>query len=68
MLKKGGLAKFLMGERSVFVSDMRNSFSSGLYRPKEFFGVLYELLDPKTRMIASDWLRGEDLDDEDFVR
>ena len=66
VLKKDGLAKRLMGERSVFVGDMRASFPSGLYRPKEFFGVLYELLDPKTRMVASDWLRGEDLDDEDL--
>ncbi|PZO19399.1 MAG: KAP family P-loop domain-containing protein [Leptolyngbya foveolarum] len=66
VLKKGGLAKLLMGERSVFVSDMRASFRSGLYQPKEFFGVLYELLDPKTRMVASDWLRGEDLDDGDL--
>jgi hypothetical protein len=65
ILKRQSLAKRLMGERSVFVSDMRASFPSGLYRPKDFFGVLYELLNPTHRVIACDWLRGEDLDEED---
>ena len=66
VLKQQGLAKRIRGDRSVFVGDMRASFPSGLYRPKDFFGVLYELLDPRTRMVASDWLRGEDLDEEDL--
>lgn len=66
VLKKQGITKRIRGERNVFVSDMRASFPSGLYQPKEFFGVLYELLDPQTRMVASDWLRGEDLDEEDL--
>ncbi len=65
ILQRQGIAKRLMGERSVFVSDMRASFPSGVYRPKDFFGVLYELLNPKTRILAYDWLRGEDLDEED---
>jgi hypothetical protein len=65
ILKRQGLAKRLMGERSVFVSDMRASFPSGLYRPKDFFGVLYELLNPQNKVVAYDWLRGEDLDEED---
>ncbi|MGC1305884.1 MAG: P-loop NTPase fold protein [Phormidesmis sp.] len=66
VLKQEGIIKRIRGERSVFVSDMRASFPSGLYRPRDFFGVLYELLDPKTRMTASDWLRGEDLDEEEL--
>ncbi len=65
ILQRQGIAKRLMGERSVFVSDMRASFPSGVYRPKDFFGVLYELLNPETRIVAYDWLRGEDLDEED---
>ncbi|MGB3297748.1 MAG: ATP-binding protein, partial [Phormidesmis sp.] len=55
VLKRQGLAKRIRGERSVFVSDMRASFPSGLYRPRDFFGVLYALLDESTRMTASDW-------------
>ncbi len=65
ILQRQGLAKRLRGERSVFVGDMRVSFPSGIYRPKDFFGVLYELLNPETRIVAYDWLRGEDLDEED---
>jgi hypothetical protein len=66
VLNRQSFAKRMMGERSVFVRDMRASFPSGLYRPKDFFGVLYELLNPEHRMVAYDWLRGEDLDEEDL--
>lgn len=60
------MATKLLGERGAFVRDMRMSFPSGLYQPKDFFGVLYELLNPDNRIVAYDWLRGEDLDDEDL--
>ncbi len=66
VLKRQGLAKRIRGERSVFISDMRASFPSGLYRPRDFFGVLYALLDESTRLTASDWLRGEDLDEDEL--
>lgn len=66
VLKRPGMATKLLGERGAFVRDMRMSFPSGLYQPKDFFGVLYELLNPDNRIIAYDWLRGEDLDDEDL--
>lgn len=66
ILKDKGIAKRLLGERSVFVRDLYASFPSGLYRAKEFFGVLYDLLNPELRMTAYDWLRGEDLDEEDL--
>jgi len=66
VLKRPGMSTKLLGERGAFVRDMRMSFPSGLYRPKEFFGVLYELLNPANHIVAYDWLRGEDLDDEDL--
>ena len=66
VLQRPGMATKLLGGRGAFVRDMRMSFPSGLYRPKDFFGVLYELLNPENRIIAYDWLRGEDLDDEDL--
>lgn len=65
-LKCPGMMTRLLGERGAFVRDMRMSFPSGLYRPKDFFGVLYELLNPENRIVAYDWLRGEDLDEEDL--
>ncbi len=66
IFKKKGFAKRLMGERGVFIRDLRASFPTGLYQAKEFFGVLYDLLNPDLRMLAYDWLRGEDLDEEDL--
>ncbi|MEO0805146.1 MAG: ATP-binding protein [Cyanobacteria bacterium J06643_4] len=65
--KQQGLAKRLMGERQVFIRDMRASFPTA-YQGKEFFNVIYGLLDPELSEIAADWLRGEDLDDEDMQR
>ncbi len=37
-----------------------------IYRGKDFFSVLYALLDPELQMTATDWLRGEDLDEDDL--
>jgi len=63
--KRGGIAQRLIGERGVFIRDMRASFPTA-YQGKEFFSAIYALLDPNLQMIATDWLRGEDLDDEDL--
>ena len=65
--KRGGFAKRLMGERGVFIRDMRASFPTA-YQGKEFFCVIYSLLNPDLRLVASDWLRGENLDEEDLLR
>ena len=65
IFKRKGVAQKLLGERSVFVRDLRASFPTA-YRGKEFFGVLYALLNPELQMVATDWLRGEDLDEEDL--
>ena len=64
-LKREGFAKRLMGERKVFIRDMRASFPTA-YQGREFFSAIYALLDPELSMIAADWLRGEDLDEEDL--
>ncbi|NEP18164.1 MAG: ATP-binding protein [Leptolyngbya sp. SIO4C1] len=61
-----GLAKWVLGERRLFVRDLRASFPGSLYNAKEFFGVLYDLTNPELRPIAYDWLRGDDLDEEDL--
>ncbi|PZO55425.1 MAG: KAP family P-loop domain-containing protein [Phormidesmis priestleyi] len=65
IFKRKGVAQKLLGERSVFVHDLRASFPAA-YRGKEFFSVLYALLNPELQMAATDWLRGEDLDEEDL--
>ena len=65
IFKRDGFAQRIMGTRSLFVRDMSASFPA-VYQGRAFFGVLYALLDPDLRMIATDWLRGEDLDEEDL--
>ena len=65
IFKRNGFAKRLMGERKVFIRDMQASFPIA-YQGREFFSAIYALLDPESSMIAADWLRGENLDDEDL--
>lgn len=66
-LQGRSLVKWVMGERRAFINDLRASFPTGIYNAKEFFGVLYDLATkPDLRMLAYDWLRGDDLDDDDL--
>jgi len=52
--------------RSGFVKTMRAANPSGLYNSSEFFGVLYSLTQPELYGIACDWLKGDDLSEEDL--
>ncbi len=56
----------LLGQKRAFISQLRNTYPSGIYEPKKFFGVLYELAQDDNYLIACDWLKGEQLDDEDL--
>jgi Cdc6-like AAA superfamily ATPase len=56
----------LLGDRKAFIRKLRETYPSDLYNANEFLGVLYDLLDPELFWLASDWLRGENLDDEDL--
>ena len=67
IFKRDGFAQRIMGTRSLFVRDMSASFPA-VYQGRAFFGVLYALLNPDLQMIATDWLRGEDLGEEDLKR
>ncbi|MBC6453976.1 MAG: ATP-binding protein [Hormoscilla sp. SP5CHS1] len=62
----GSLMKRLLGERKQFINDLRATYPLGIYNAKEFFGVLYDLNNPKLKMTAYDWLRGDDLDPDDL--
>jgi hypothetical protein len=61
-----GLFTKLLGEKTAFIRQLRNTYPSGIYEPKKFFGVLYELAQDDNYLIACDWLKGEQLDDEDL--
>lgn len=60
------LRKKLLGERGLFIQNLRGTYPVGIYRPKEFFGVLYHLTNPELYPLACDWLRGEDLEARDL--
>lgn len=67
MLKNISADSSLMrGERKQFINQLRATYRSGIYNAKEFFGVLYDLNNPELSIAASDWLRGDDLDEDDL--
>ncbi|MGB7274716.1 MAG: AAA family ATPase [Geitlerinemataceae cyanobacterium] len=59
-----GLKKQLLGERKLFIHNIKGTYPSGIYNPNEFFGILYDLTDPELYPLACDWLKGDDLDEE----
>ena len=64
--RHGGVMKKLLGERRLFISNFRSTYPTGIYQPKDFFNVLYQLTDPDLFVLACDWLRGENLDQEEL--
>jgi ribosomal protein L17 len=60
------LLKKILGERKLFVKNLKATFPSGIYQPNDFFSALYHLLNPELRSLACEWLRGDDLDEEDL--
>jgi GTPase SAR1 family protein len=59
-----GLKKKILGERGLFIHNLRGTYPSGIYNHNEFFGVLYDLTNPDLYHTVCDWLRGDDLDEE----
>ena len=60
------LMKQLLGAKGLFVLNFRSTYPTGIFRPKDFFTVLYQLTKPEFYLLACDWLRGENLDDRDL--
>ncbi len=59
-----GLKKKILGERGLFIHNLRGTYPSGIYNPNEFFGALYDLTNPDLYNTVCDWLQGNDLDEE----
>lgn len=51
-------------DRDAVIRHLRDRYPSGIYNANEFFGVLYDLLNPDWYTLACDWLRGDDLDED----
>ena len=62
--KHRGLLDWLRGERQMVIKNLRAIYPAGIYNATEFFGVLYDLTNPKLTSLACEWLRGDDLDEE----
>ncbi|MDJ0690744.1 MAG: hypothetical protein QNJ41_19815 [Xenococcaceae cyanobacterium MO_188.B32] len=60
------LMKQLLGAKGLFILNFRSTYPTGIFRPKDFFTVLYQLTKPELYFLACDWLRGENLDDKDL--
>ncbi|MBE7380900.1 MAG: ATP-binding protein [Leptolyngbya sp. SIO1E4] len=65
-LQHHSLVKWVRGKRAAFIKELQTHFPIGLYKGKEFCGVLYDLLNPDLCPIATDWLRGDDLEEGDL--
>jgi hypothetical protein len=47
--KQRGLLDWLRGERLMVIKNLRAIYSAGIYNANEFFGVLYDLTNPKLK-------------------
>ncbi len=66
LFKDGSLMKKILGERNLFINNLKSAYPSGIFQAKEFFGVLFDLANPDLYFTACSWLRGDDLDEEDL--
>ena len=60
------LMKQLLGAKGLFLLNFRSTYPTGIFQPKDFFSVLYQLTKPELYFLACDWLRGENLDEKDL--
>ncbi|MEQ9670134.1 ATP-binding protein [Coleofasciculus sp. G2-EDA-02] len=60
------MIKNILGERGLFIHNFKSTYPSGIYQAREFFGVLYALTKPDLYSLGCDWLRGENLAQDDF--
>ncbi|MEM8603417.1 MAG: P-loop NTPase fold protein [Cyanobacteria bacterium P01_H01_bin.121] len=58
--------RWVLGKRQTFIRDLRAAYPTGIYNASEFFGVLYDLTNPDLYFTACDWLKGDNLDEDDL--
>ncbi len=66
VFKQRSFIERILGDHQVFIRNLRETYPSDIYNANEFFGVLYDLLNPELRPLACDWLRGDDLNEDDL--
>ena len=68
VLDSKDVTKWGKTKRQRVIQKLKDAYPSGIYNPTEFFGALYDLLDPERYPIACEWLRGDDVDEESLER
>ncbi|WP_319420016.1 ATP-binding protein [Pleurocapsa sp. FMAR1] len=62
----GGIKKRILGAKNHFIHELRSIYPTGIYQPKDFFTVLYELANPDLYFSACDWLRGYSISEDEL--
>jgi len=65
-LHNNSLGQQVINNRGLFILQMRSAYPTGIYQAKDFFSVLYDLINPELSHLACEWLRGDDLDESDL--
>lgn len=65
-LENKGIMEQLWGQRNLFIDKSKKAFPRGIYNASEFFGVLYDLTNPELYPLACEWLKGDDLDEDNL--
>lgn len=64
--KDPSLRKRVFGERQVFISNFKATYPVGISNPDKFFRVLYYLTNSELYNSSCEWLRGDNLDEENL--
>lgn len=64
--KDRSFMKRVFGERHVFIKNFKDSYPVGISNPDKFFRVLYSLTNSGLYDSACQWLRGDDLDEDNL--
>ncbi len=64
--KDGGIKKKILGAKNHFIHELRSTYPTGIYQPKDFFAALYALTNPDLYFSACDWLQGNSISEDDL--
>ena len=64
--KDGGIKKRILGAKNHFIHELRSIYPTGIYQPRDFFTVLYSLANRDLDFSACDWLRGNNISEEEL--
>lgn len=57
----------LLSEKKIFIKNLSHQYPHVDYA-QQFFGILYELIKPDNYLLAFQWLKGDDLDEDDLKK